>query len=328
MKLNYTVKSIKIKSNWFDMFERKKNTFQKITHEGLFLYFNLYKFKIHNQEKETFITSISMLRKETGYSTKRVFELLKKLKSAKVIDILNVSRWDYLLNDDGSIKDKDILMIIATDIPVTDRVPKVNEDGEAIKNDKGGIIYIDKPIDEDNYYLTIPFDMLEFYFNKGMNERHFAMYCLFQKWNKGYIDRKVNMRIEKIANVLNFHRDTVHRLIYDMNRNYVLASYKKRRKANHGYFFEHYVLENLKEEYVEWFVSTHKHQMDKLVERLDKKRNNKKNLNIEEEIEIVDGVVDDEEKEVVQERKLAFGTIKAQNNKISEEEYEMLMSLN
>src|SRR5690606_6978090 len=101
-------------------------------HEGLFLYFNLYKFKIHNQEKETFITSISMLRKETGYSTSRVFELLKKLKSAKVIDILNVSRWDYLLKDDGSIKDKDILIIIATDIPVTDRVPKVNEDGEAI----------------------------------------------------------------------------------------------------------------------------------------------------------------------------------------------------
>jgi hypothetical protein len=76
--MNYTLHSIRIKSSWFDNLERQKNVYQKITYKGLNLYFQLYKFRLHNQENEhTFITSISLLRKETGYSTQEVFELLK-----------------------------------------------------------------------------------------------------------------------------------------------------------------------------------------------------------------------------------------------------------
>jgi hypothetical protein len=38
MKFNYTLHSIKIKSEWFDDKDRAKNVYQKITFEGLYLY--------------------------------------------------------------------------------------------------------------------------------------------------------------------------------------------------------------------------------------------------------------------------------------------------
>src|SRR5690606_20137760 len=127
----------------------KKNVYQKITYKGLNLYFQLYKFRLHNQENEhTFITSISLLRKETGYSTDEVFDLLKKLKGAKIIKLQNVSRWDYLLDEEGNIRDKDILFIEAIDtFPISDYKNVV-----------------------DNYYIYIPLDLFDLYKQKGLNE--------------------------------------------------------------------------------------------------------------------------------------------------------------
>lgn len=304
MNFNYTVSSIKVKSSWFDRLERKKSVFQKITYKGLNLYFQLFKFRLYNQDNEyTFITSISMLRKETGYSTQELFDLLKKLKSTGVIKIDNVSRWDYLIDENGEIKDKDILVIIATDLPKTERKQRVYN-GEKVLDKQGNPVYYDSPIDEDNYYIGVSFAMLELYKRKGLNERFYALYCLIMKWRNGYQDERFNMSIEKIADTLGYDKDSVNRMIYQMNRNYLLSSYRERRKGRDGFKYNHYLLTSADEEKMDKWIQNEKPNMDKLIKRVDKKKNSKKSMSIEDDLETVE-VEESEDK-------LAWGERKAQ----------------
>jgi hypothetical protein len=277
--MNYTLHSIRIKSNWFDDLGRKKNVYQKITYKGLNLYFQLYKFRLHNQENEhTFITSVSLLRKETGYSTDEVFDLLKKLKGAKIIKLQNVSRWDYLLDEEGNIRDKDILIIEAIDtFPISD-----------YKNVG------------DNYYIYIPLDLFDLYKQKGLNEKYFALYCLIKKWSQNE-ENKMWMSIQKMSKFLGFDKDYVNKMIYEMNRNYFLSSYRK-RKSDGTYFFEHHILDSTKKNEIDKFLEIHKSNIDKLIKRVDKKKNNKKSMEIENELETIE-----EEKEQENQPKFAFG---------------------
>jgi hypothetical protein len=287
MKLNYTVKSIRIKSEWFEDLGRKKNVYQTITYKGLNLYFQLYKFRIHNQENEhTFITSISMLRKETGYSSAEVFDLLKKLRSSKVIKLENVSRLDYLLDAEGNIKDKDVLMITSVDgLPLSDYA------------------------ENDERYIYIPLDLFKQYEEKGLNEKYYALYCLIKKWSNNK-ERKMWMSIEKMAACLGYDKDYVNKMIYQLNREYLMSSYRRNNNKG-GFMFEHVILDNGKQDVMDKFIQAHKENMDKLIARVDKKKKSKKAVNIEDEmvlmedIESIEGIKYSDEPV---EPKLAFGT--------------------
>ncbi|WP_042346073.1 hypothetical protein [Bacillus massiliigorillae] len=308
--MNYTMKSVKIKSQWFDVPKRKKSTYQKIGYRGLNLYFQIYKFRLHNQENEhTFITSISMLRKETGYTTQEIYELLKVLKGAKVIKLTNTSRWDYLLDAEGNILDKNILVIEAIDTPITERRTK-EENGKLIKNINNEVMYFDFPVDENNYYISVSFEMLKHYENKGLNERYYALYCLMVKYRNGHEDNKMNMRISKIADLLLMDKDTIHRMIYTMNRHYLLASYHKKRKADYGTMFEHYILPTLSKDTVEEFMDKHKATMDKITKIADNKKNKKKTEDIEQLLE--QEAITIEEEEAIQLDNSYIDTIRVQ----------------
>ncbi|WP_368974696.1 hypothetical protein NST61_16985 [Caldifermentibacillus hisashii] len=262
--MNYTLYSIRIKSSWFDNLERQKNVYQKITYKGLNLYFQLYKFRLHNQENEhTFITSISLLRKETGYSTQEVFELLKKLKSAKIIKLNNVSRWDYLIDEKENIRDRDVLFIVATDtFPIADYK------------------YV-----SDDYYIYVPLDLFELYRKKGLNEKYFALYCLIKKYSQN-TEQKMWMSIQKMSKFLGFDKDYVNKMIYEMNRNYFLSSYR-RVKSDGSFYFEHHILDSAKQKEIDKFVKVHQDNINKLIKRVDKKKSKKKSIDIKKELEIV-----------------------------------------
>lgn len=294
MKLNYTLKSIKINSQWFDNMDRKQNVYQKITYKGLYLYFQLYKFRLHNQENEhTFITSISLLRKETGYTTDEIFELLKKMKSAKIIKLENCSRWEYLIDDNGNIKDKDILMITAIDTFPIENFEK----------------------DDSRFYIYIPLDLFSLYEQKGLNEKYFALYCLIKKWSQN-TEQKAWMSIAKMSDFLGFDKDYINQMIYQMNRNYFLSSKRKKKSSGRGYSFEHYILDNGSQTKIDNFITTHKENMDNLIKRVDKKKNSKKKMDIENELEEIEEV-----NEQSQESELAFGTRKAVVNKEKEKSW-------
>lgn len=285
IKLNYTLKSIRINSEWFDNLGRKKNIYQKIGYKGLYLYFKLYKFRLHGQENEhTFITSIAMLRKETKYTTDEIFNLLKKMKSAKIIKMDNCSRWDYLLDDGGNIKDKDALMITAIDtFPLSDYS----------KND-------------DKFYIYIPLELFATYEEKGLADKYFALYCLIKKWSQN-VESKMWMSISKMSEFLGIDKDYVNKMIYQMNRNYFLSSYKKKNKNGDGYYFNHFILDSANDDKVDEFLKVHKSNMDKLIRRVDKKKKNKKATNIEQEMEVMEDSQEPPKKHYSKKKKLAFG---------------------
>jgi len=267
--LNYTLDSIKINSKWFDELDRKQNVYQKITYKGLNLYFQLYKFRLHGQENEhTFMTSISMLRKETKYTSTEIFDLLKKLKAAKVIKVENVSRWEYLLDDKGELKDKDILHITAVNpFPIG-----------KFEREKG----------EDRFYIYVPLDLFQKYEDVGLNEKYYALYCLIEKWTHN-MEEKAFMSIVRMSKILGFDKDYLNQMIYELNRHYFLASHS-RPNGKGGYKFEHYILNSAKEEDVKKFVEGYGHIIEPLIKRVDKKRKDKKkSINIEEEVESLEG---------------------------------------
>lgn len=319
--MNYVVNYVRVKSNWFDnVGKNKMNQYEKIDgYKGLYLYLQLYRFKIYNQKNEdTFLTSISMLRKETGYSTQEIFELLKKMKTAKVIKLLNVSRWDYLLDEKGEIRDKDILQIIATDLPNTERKQKTDKSGNLLFEDreKTKPKMVDSPVTQEDFFIPINIEIFELYKGakmygtgaKGSSiEKYVALYCLINKWNNN-IEGKMNMRIEKIANILGFDKDYIHKMIYSMNRNYFLQSTRRSRKSGSGFYFEHYIC--WKEKNFEQFKEHVKEKCDKLVARYDKRiAKSAKNakVDIENEME-VNGEIDDTKE--VKKDKGGFGNYK------------------
>ncbi|WP_026678699.1 hypothetical protein [Fictibacillus gelatini] len=286
MNFNFTLKAIKIKSNWFDKEGRKKNVYEKITYKGLNLYFQLYKFRLHNQENEhTFITSISMLRKETGYSTDEVFDLLKKMQGAKIIKLNNVSRWDYLIDENGSIRDKDILIITATDA--------ISSFGKK----------------DDDFYIYVPLELFEKYKQAGLTEKYFALYCLIAKWSNN-MEGKMYMKIAKMADHLGFDKDYIHKMIYKMNRNYFMSSHRRTRKGEHGYFFEHHLLTSVKEEEIKKFLLTEKENMDRLIKRVNKKKKQKKAIDIENEMPIEEVKEESKQEPKQHDVKWAFGNRK------------------
>ena len=241
--MNFTKKNIKIKSTWF---EDEENKFKKIKAEGLYLYLNLFKFCIDKQEYEyTFITSISLLRKETGYKTKDIFDLLKCLQSCKIIKIQNLSRWDYLLDKKGEIKEKDVLIIAATDVPTVDE----NEE-------------------DNDYFIWVDLDLMKYYMDIGLSEKYIPLYCLISKLSNG-TEKKAYMSIEKMADVLGYNKDFVHKMIRELNRNYLMYS-ERRKNGKNGYIYEHWICKRY--DLIEKFKSEFGERIEKNIKKWDRKK--------------------------------------------------------
>lgn len=256
--MDFCMKRMYIKSNWFD---EGNNKYQRIGIDGFNLYINLFRFRLFNQEHEyTFITSISLLRKETKYSSHRIFELLKQLAKEKVIK-LNISRWDRLMDENGKIDTDKTIIIIATDKPAESR--RDNDTGEI----SGA------PLTSEDHYISLDLPLIQYYKNLGLGERYLGLYCLLNRYSNN-AEGKSWMSINKMAGILGFGYKSVHDMIREMNRRYLLYSrYVKSdeqvlKDGRTGTKFEHYLLTNLG--YKEEFVRSHKDLIDKNIKKWDK----------------------------------------------------------
>lgn len=268
MKMDYSVKAISIPSRWFDPAkDKKENTFQKIGgHKGFYLYLQLYKFRVHSQDNEhTFVTCISFLRKETGYTTNEVFELLKRLKNAKVISIAGASRWEYLLNDKGEIIEDKALIITVSEkesFPIHSDFDKRNE-----------------------FYIYVSFKLLKMYEEKKLDAKYFALHCLIQRMQRNE-DGVCFMSIEVMSEILKLDKDTINRMINTLNREYLLVSFRKSNKHRRGegsYKFDHIAYED-NEKYADkdksisnWdgWLFRHQEAMDVIANRAKRKAKSK-----------------------------------------------------
>lgn len=243
--MNYTLRNVKIKSSWFDL----DGKFKKMKADGLQLYLSLFKFRLHNQSVEHyFLTSIKLLRQETGFTKNQILDLLKLQQKLDLIKIHNITRWDRFLDSEGKIPENHILQITATDVPDWNEVTK--ESGQTIQ----------EPRTDDDFYISLEFALLELYTKKGLNYKCLPLLCLMKKLQNGNVEKKSYMTIKKMADHLGYDKDYANKLVHQMNRAYVLYSgYRKNGKD--GHYFEHHLLQNVKEE--EKFLRAFKSKIDK-----------------------------------------------------------------
>lgn len=262
--MKYGLKDIKIKSNWFET-----GIIKEIGYKGYNLYLQLFKFYTPRQENEyTFIVSISMLRKETGYTSSEIVELLKMMLKAKIIK-WNISRWDRMYENNKLLDDK-LFIVWACDEPKTTRTTVTKYNKEMV---------IDKPNTDNDKYVSVNLDLMQYYFDLELNERCYLIHTYIKKMSNS-VEGKCWVSINKMADVLGIGDNYVHKLIHEMNRKYVLYSAyrlvdgymmidgKKKRKKR----FEHRVLTNIKG--LDQFKKIFKDDIDKNVAKWNK-RNNK-----------------------------------------------------
>jgi predicted transcriptional regulator len=203
-------------------------------------------------------------RKYTKYTKEEILDLLKTLERYKIIEIVNKTRWDQLLKENGNIDEHRILKIIAVDIPQTKRKysDKVQKD-------------IDDPITEEDAYLAIDLKLLEYYLQIGLTERYYPIYCIIRKMSN--LDFKSWMKIETMSKHLGMDKDSINKMIHEMNRKYLLYSRKVKRKDRAGYRFEHFICKNFSEinqfrERFENEINKNIEKWNKVIERKNKKR--------------------------------------------------------
>jgi hypothetical protein len=256
--------NIKIKQNWFELIDdnNDNNKFIEIGYEGLYLYFSMFKFRLYKQEHNyMFITSISLLRKETGYASDIILTLLKLLKKKGILKFDGLSRWDILLDENKKIKDKEVIVCYASDVPILNMVSDNGKEKEA-------------PSTLDDYYINVDLNMLQYYSDIGLNERFIPIYCMMRGWNDTNTEGKSFVGVEKMAATLGYDKDTLNKMIHTMNRKYVLASYYKDNKKE-GEYFEHRICFSLSLIH-HYRDSGHlKDQIDKNIKKWDKRKEKK-----------------------------------------------------
>ena len=237
MKFNFTLDYVYINADWFS---DKNSLFGKIGEKAFFLYLTLFKFRLHKQDKyHVFLTSIGLLRKETGYKTSEVLELLLKLRRYRVINFEGYSRTEYFYDEKGNIKDKDVIIMFSEDA-------------------------------EWEYNIPVDLRMIQHYLDLGLKERYIGLYCLLRKLSNN-IERKAYMSIEKMASILKIDKDIVNSMVYELNKRYLLYSWKVKVKKSNGEKsvkerFEHVLC--YKYEMIDQFVDEFKDEIDKNLSKL------------------------------------------------------------
>lgn len=244
--MKFTATQIKIKSSWLYW---QQPIFDKIDYDHLYTYINLYKFKINQGEsQDTFVTSLGYLRKETGYKTEQIFNILKDLHKYNIIKV-DVSRWDYFIvkddkssNNNKKVKynDNAIFMAYTLDKPETERI---------WNNSKSK--YEDQPVTDDDHYISINTGVIEYYrqlhneikISKLKPDRLLTFYCILNKHNKN-VENKSNMSIYKMSKAIGFSKTLVNGMIEQMNT-YGLLNSRKVTTDMHRDGFEHVLAQNL-----------------------------------------------------------------------------------
>jgi predicted transcriptional regulator len=250
--MEFAISTIKIASDWFDV-DKETNKYKSINkEEGLGLYLNLFKYRIHQGQygDHQFVTCIYYLRRNLNWTAEKTYETLAALKKNRVIKI-DQYEW-RLLKQNNKINERLTLTITATDVPQD---------------------YY-KDADPDNYYIWLPLSIVDEYIGSGLTYRHIGLYCLISKWSNN-TEKKCYMRIEKMADTLGYDKSTVSKMVVDLNRQYFLFSHKVNNKKD-GKRYEHRLLKDLKDK--DGMIKSFGKYADKVVGDAEK-RNEKKRKN-------------------------------------------------
>jgi len=234
--MKFKIKNIKLKSNWFD----EDGVVFKTGYEAFFLYLTLYRYYMASQSNEEalIVTSMSSLKKSVGYTMSKTYELFKILERYKLIKS-DVARWDRYV-------DSGIMYIQLLNLP------QVTKDAHGVEN----------PVSEDDYYVPINLELVQEYLDCGFTIKEIVLSFILKKYsNKA--EGKCWVSIEKLAKTMRVGKNTISRMIRELNRSYFLSTYYRdhKQRGEDGIKFEHYILQNLSEK--ESFKKLHKENIEK-----------------------------------------------------------------
>lgn len=238
---NFTIPSIKIKSNWFE--DEKESIYHQIgKEEGLNLYLQLFRFRQHqitsdgqaNYNQHIFRITIGELvrftkvNKSKKLTQKQVVDLLIKMEKANVIKLHTPKRprrWDALFDEKGKVISDKLIILQATDVPNV----------KVIKNERGQVV--EKPLADDDWYIPINFRIINYiYDDLKLTSKELIVYLLMLKFSNS-IERKAYININTIKRYLGFGNDTVTKIIKTLNEHGLLVTYVRRK--NKKISFEH-----------------------------------------------------------------------------------------
>jgi hypothetical protein len=315
--MNYGVKYILVKSNWFDP-QLEKTKMSKIEAKGLLVYLTLFKFKLFDFDKNnnTFVTSINMIAKEIPsklrFSKDDICELVRHLQREKVINITNVSNWNTQMykfvedKEEGYKKVVDydrVLVIDAIDYPQTNAS---NENGK----------WLDKPVSEDDFYIAVNTSMIESYlYTFKFDEKYLVLLVFMQKYHR--TSNGFYMSMEKMEHVTGIGKNIINRMTWKMYKLKILSAYRK-ENGKGEYYHEYHICSSTDKEYYDKYLSSHEKNIESWLRKLKKKDQ----LPTEAEVKVAkvenkmkhSEVVVESQIDVPVEPKLGFGTKKAQVN--------------
>lgn len=182
--------------------------FNRIGYKAYYIYISIHKFKINVREEFYCVASIGLIRKDTGYTKRDIYNAMKLLIKYKLIKVHNVSRWDRFLTE-KQIPDKQVLEVQLL------------------------------PISDENKISPFNSELFQYYLDNGLNIKHFMIHKVL------LLDK--GLTIEDIADRTGFDGETVNKHIRQMNRKYVVYSEYVRGSKYVNNKFEHHVMKSVKD---------------------------------------------------------------------------------
>lgn len=244
-EFNYVEPFIYIRSNWFD---EDSSIIEKIGHKGYFLYLNLFRFLIKNQQDPyLFVTSIQNLKNCTGLKPKEIFELIQLLYKEKIIETNN--RWELWFEDrkrNGKLKINEMIIIKSISYPLL------------VRNDENKLIPASDS--SDDKYIAIDTRLMQLYQDYNFDYPYYSFFALINKWSNGREAKVDHLGINKISEILCCSEHTVVKIIENLNKHYLLCSnLRKNKKGVKRY--EHKILNNYNN--IDEFIYANKKIIDK-----------------------------------------------------------------
>jgi len=197
------------KSNWFDT-----GIVSKINIEGLWVYFNIRKFKLQ-YSNDICVFNLDLLHKQIQqyyksnnrkYSVNSLREIIFQLKRHKIIN------FDRKYNMKNS---NDLCYCKLLDLPSL------------------GDKY--KPLSDDDYYITVDTDTINKIFEIGLNEKHLiTYYCLKKYINvQESSNGKITLSYKKMGQWLGINKETANTYAIELEKNKIIANEYTKSQAGH-----------------------------------------------------------------------------------------------
>ncbi len=244
---NFAVSSMKLKSIWFK--DENVNVYKQMgKEEGLNLYLQLFRFRIHQGDfnQHIFRTSLLELQQFTRINKRGVLSLrelkgmLLQMEKIGVIKIRSQNIEHMIGNE--------MLIIEAIDVPHLERI-----------NDKDEVI-------DESFYIPVKFEFIDYMYDVlTFTAKEVAFFVLLSMYGMRKGNAVINMKINNMKTRLGTRNEKITNMLVEFNKYGLLYTHVIREGKKTK--FEHYMCKSV--EGIEKFKSESKKYREKFIQRYE-----------------------------------------------------------